>query len=185
MISALFLIARYWDETGHQGPSNALDTIHAYEVITAVADEFRSSPTLASAGDVTYYNNGDPGSETWPNAVEQFGGKMGRPLIVELTVITGLTDRTVIRYNPNAAEAAALIKARLDAAIVPLPGAWAIDLEEDATIPVDCTGIRVAIGSTGGVLGGVAGWLGSEGFLTTWTNALTLGVYDWLVLPVE
>lgn len=184
MISALYLIARFWDETGFRGPSNAADTIHGHEVVTFVADQFRSSPTLAAAGDVQFLNNGNPDSENWPLAVEQLAGRDGHPLALELTVITG-SDRTVIRHNAAGEEAAQLVAARLSTFLDPLPGTWPVEVELDATIPGERAGLRVAIGSVTGTLGGVSGWLGQEGFLVPWANAFTLGVYDYLILPVE
>lgn len=186
-VSRVVLLARYWNETDRRGPSNVLGTVHAHEVIADVADRFRRSPAMTGEdADVLFYNNGDPETETWPAAVLDCDGRSGNPTIIELTVITGMSDRTVIRHNAAGAEAADALYARLNEFLEPLPGSWPVELELDETIPqTDSAAMRVAIGSAGGVMGGVGGLLVQGSFVTSWANAFTLGVYDWIMTPTE
>lgn len=181
MFALLALLSAYSPQPGDDpGPSNLLDTVHAYEVIAAISERVEASAVTDVGGQFLSYADG-PRGEIMADACARAAGH-GSPyaLVVELWVSDApLVDRTVIYYgdHPLAQQAADTIAAGITDI------GWPVVTQHDPTLPSTCRAVRVGMGSVRGTNGQI--WMGWEAWRTSFASQLALALISAVRIPDE
>ncbi len=175
-LSTLFLLAGFSPFPGDDpGPTSPNGRLHSYDVVSGIFQEVVGRAIPATEGNIWPYEDG-PIADLWADASRQCEGRLGAPLIVELSVGVG-TDTTVISYGPTGQLAAETIAGRIKTI------GWPIVTVLDPALPDLCPSVKVTMGAVNGPLG--RSYLGLAGWRTSFGAQLADGILAAIVVPVE